>query len=222
MSDPSDNPTPTRQNQWPRFLIEGVVIVASILLAFGIEAWWEGRQERARESLVLSGLRADFESVRPLLVGLLETTERQERLGRLLSDRVAVLADGPTIEVPDSLIVTVIGSRTFRGATSTLDAALASGEIELVRNQVIHSEIRIWLTGLSYVFQNQQNTRDVENEQVIPLLARDLELGPYLELVGPSPPETHTDGHAVLRSSLELSGAVALSEITIRGSWLRT
>ena len=116
----------------------------------------------------------------------------------------------------------MIGSRTFRGATSTVDAALASGEIELVRNQVIHSEIRIWLTGLSYVFQNQQNTRDVENEQVIPLLARDLELGPYLELLGPSPPETHTDGHAVLRSSLELSGAVALSEITIRGSWLRT
>ncbi len=49
MNDPSDKPTPTCQIQWPRFVIEGVVIVASILLAFGIEAWWENRQERQDE-----------------------------------------------------------------------------------------------------------------------------------------------------------------------------
>lgn len=30
---------------WLRVLIEGVVIVGSILLGFGIDAWWEGRQE---------------------------------------------------------------------------------------------------------------------------------------------------------------------------------
>ena len=55
-------------------------------------------------------------------------------------------------------------------------------------------------------------TRQVTDEQVIPLLARDLEIGPYLDLVGPGPGASWTeiDGHAVLRPSLELSGAVAL------------
>ncbi len=31
-----------------RLGVEGVVIVISILLAFGIDAWWEGRQEQQR------------------------------------------------------------------------------------------------------------------------------------------------------------------------------
>ena len=43
------------QIPWLRIFVEGVVIVGSILLAFGIDAAWEGRQEREeeRESLEL-------------------------------------------------------------------------------------------------------------------------------------------------------------------------
>ena len=37
-----------------RVFAEGVVIVASILLAFGIDAWWEGRREREQEEGVLT------------------------------------------------------------------------------------------------------------------------------------------------------------------------
>ena len=58
MSDPSDNPTATRQTQWPRFVIEGVVIVASILLAFGIEAWWAEVQDREDEREIHRSFRA--------------------------------------------------------------------------------------------------------------------------------------------------------------------
>ena len=32
-----------RQVPWLRVFVEGVVIVLSILLAFGIEAWWADR-----------------------------------------------------------------------------------------------------------------------------------------------------------------------------------
>ena len=37
----------TRSIPWPRILAEGVAIVVSILLAFGIQAWWEDSQDRA-------------------------------------------------------------------------------------------------------------------------------------------------------------------------------
>ena len=40
---------------WLRVFIEGVVIVGSILLAFGLQAWWEGRQERAQGTAYLDG-----------------------------------------------------------------------------------------------------------------------------------------------------------------------
>jgi hypothetical protein len=38
-----------RQVPWIRVVAEGTAIVVSILLAFGVQAWWEGRQERADE-----------------------------------------------------------------------------------------------------------------------------------------------------------------------------
>jgi hypothetical protein len=50
----------TRQVPWLRILAEGFAIVVSILLAFGIQAWWEDRQERAVEAALLTGLVEDL------------------------------------------------------------------------------------------------------------------------------------------------------------------
>ena len=48
------------QIPWLRVFVEGVVIVASILLAFGLQAWWEGVQEREEERATLERLAAEF------------------------------------------------------------------------------------------------------------------------------------------------------------------
>lgn len=52
---------------WLRIFGEGIVIVVSILLAFGIEAWWQGRHERSDERQVLESLQQDFQENRVLL-----------------------------------------------------------------------------------------------------------------------------------------------------------
>lgn len=39
----------------PQLLIDGVVIVISILLAFGIDAWWDQHQQGVEEQIVLRG-----------------------------------------------------------------------------------------------------------------------------------------------------------------------
>ena len=53
------------QIPWLRVFVEGVVIVGSILLAFGIEAWWDDRADRQTELTILgelhTALSADFE-----------------------------------------------------------------------------------------------------------------------------------------------------------------
>ena len=36
-----------KQVPWLRIMAEGVVIAGSILLAFGIQAWWEARGDEA-------------------------------------------------------------------------------------------------------------------------------------------------------------------------------
>ena len=53
---------PGPDSTWRRLFAEGAVIVASILLAFAIDAWWDGRQQRAAEREALAGLTVDFEA----------------------------------------------------------------------------------------------------------------------------------------------------------------
>ena len=52
---------------WPRIVVEGVAIVASILLAFAIDAWWDDRQREETEQVVLRTLLNDFQEKQILL-----------------------------------------------------------------------------------------------------------------------------------------------------------
>jgi len=49
-----------RQIPWLRIGAEGVAIVVSILLAFGIQAGWEGMQDRQSERRALQSIRGDL------------------------------------------------------------------------------------------------------------------------------------------------------------------
>jgi len=53
-----------RQVPWLRFLVEGMVIVGSILLAFGIDAWWDRRGLYEDETQLLLALERDLERSR--------------------------------------------------------------------------------------------------------------------------------------------------------------
>jgi len=59
--------------EWNRLLIEGVVIVASILMAFAIDAWWDDRQSRQAEINQLHSIAAELESNAELIRAKLET-----------------------------------------------------------------------------------------------------------------------------------------------------
>jgi hypothetical protein len=41
-------------------LTEAVLIVASILLAFTLDSWWDERKERVEETEILQGLQEEF------------------------------------------------------------------------------------------------------------------------------------------------------------------
>ena len=86
----------TGQANGPRIahLWEGVVIVVSILLAFGIDAWWGARQSRAAESEYLTQVRAELVQLRPELVSSIEIhAGLAERGTALLGDLDTVPAD---------------------------------------------------------------------------------------------------------------------------------
>ena len=48
--------------EWNRLLVEGLVIVTSILLAFAIDAWWDNRLEQQAEKRQLLSILAELET----------------------------------------------------------------------------------------------------------------------------------------------------------------
>jgi len=128
-----------RQIPWRRILLEGAVIVVSILLAFSIDTWWSNRieQQREREQLVsmLAEFKADLAGLDEVLTSIQGHAKNVETLIALL--KAAVLVPGP-------LLGSAITWRTSDVSVSTLDALMASGDLNLLRNV----ELRANLAGL--------------------------------------------------------------------------
>lgn len=70
----SELSTPTGQSL-ARWAMEGGMIVASILLAFGIDAAWEEREENILEQGVLESILVDMDSNLELIIGYMAVTD---------------------------------------------------------------------------------------------------------------------------------------------------
>jgi hypothetical protein len=118
----------TRRIPWPRVLLEGVVIVVSILLAFGIDAWWDGRANRQQTWEHLEAVRYELQENRELLD---EQAESCAGFRSATDGLLSLMGPRPTV-VPADSIVWLLGQAMYGGignrlSTTALDAMIAKG-----------------------------------------------------------------------------------------------
>ena len=134
-----------REIPWPRIFVEGAAIVVSILLAFGIEAWWEGRQIRQVEQSILSSLLDEFRSIEKMF-----GHERRTQQGILdATQRLLLAALDSDFELEKGSIdrnLADIGwaSDATNWNTAVLDGLIAGGDISLVSNTDLRRILAIW------------------------------------------------------------------------------
>ncbi len=134
---------PERRN-WKRHAVEIVVIVSSILLAFGIQAWWDENQERGEEQRILTAL-------------LEESRVNGEWLGRMIPYHqaqvaaVTVLLNEAADEVPrisadsvDHLLINLTQWYFPQYERGAVDAALLGGKLELIEDDGLRSLLSGW------------------------------------------------------------------------------
>jgi hypothetical protein len=120
--------------KWTHFVVEGLVIVASILLAFGIEAWWDGRKEAARRAEFVAALITDFEVTRERLSESRATGEELIARGR----EVLRLTPEASVLPKDSIRFLLLGffnKIDFEPALSTYEAAVGSGDLAFLDSE---------------------------------------------------------------------------------------
>ena len=140
---------------WKRTTVEAAAIVASILLAFAIDAWWEERGLRIEEQQALQGLRSEFHSIHDVLSGHFsqhrqELQSLEDFLGAAGSSSVEKA--GPIV---DAALLALLNPMTSDLGSGTLDALLSSGRIEILTNRTLRAKLAGWEGIIGEVWDDQ-------------------------------------------------------------------
>lgn len=155
-----------------RLVAEVLVIVASILLAFGIDAWWGERQERIEETEILQGLREEFDRSWTAL-------EKQNAYhsSALLSFEALLAAshrgswESKTQSI-DEALGDLIGPPTTDLGSGVLDALVGAGKIQILSNQSLRTKLASWKGVFEEAHDDEVLGRNFVFDRVVPYLAK--------------------------------------------------
>jgi len=136
---PNSHDIPLKRNA-----IETVVIVASILLAFAIDAWWDERQERIEETEILLGLKSEFSRYRDDLERSIDYhTNVRILTEELMSSTRRGSWDSETLSI-DHALITLSDPKTHDFGGGVLDAIISAGRLEIISNNDLRVKLASW------------------------------------------------------------------------------
>lgn len=172
--------TNIRNIPWPRVFAETAIIVASILIAFSVDAWWSDRQEAIEERAILISLRTEA-------VELAKDIAFNRSYAEAIQSSTTKLAnfslEGATSEQADDIDQLLVDflyhvDPWFTDAP-VLESLFYTGDLEQIssgelRRQI--SQVRSRLNGLRYQVARESK---YFNETVIPYLQRNADIAQY-------------------------------------------
>ena len=162
---------------WERILVEAVAIVASILLAFAIDAWWEYRGEREKEQEILQNLLIEFERNRAELDRTLITLIESHNAGKQLLMFVGKSFTNDDNTVIEQKFEDLYVGNWFDPSSGALEALISGDQLNLILNTKLRTRLAGW-SGLVTDYKRDEG-------ELLYLLRRDL--GPMLDAIAPLP-----------------------------------
>ena len=160
-----------RRTDFGRLFLEGVLIVVSILLAFGIEAWWVRSREHAAEIEALQHLRDEFTATAERLA---QTGERHESIRRSAKRLLGMTGPTPPAHLDtlavDSLVMDLLGAPTVEPETVTLDALVGAGRLDLLSSPELRRELASWSSAMADLAQEEQLAIAQMDQRFLPLI----------------------------------------------------
>jgi len=158
---------------WSRISAEAVAIVASILLAFWIDAAWDQRKEEREAEAILTSLRNEFREHRDTLAGWAVTTETR---AASLAEGIRIfglgISNGQDVARLDTAFYALLNIADWDPAGGSLDAAIASGRLDELGDSELQRGLAAWPGTVDDVLDNQHLMQDFGLTVVVPALAR--------------------------------------------------
>ncbi len=166
---------------WKRISVEAIAIVASILFAFGIDAWWGERLERSEEQVLLTRLSAEFSTNLERIdqrQGYSGIVDAALRLFGVIDE--AMLNKDPTVEVPTGMLRHALITPTFEADMPLLDALTKAGKLDVVDESRIIAAVSVWERRLRDYTAMAERARRNADTLLLPALYKRGDMGQVL------------------------------------------
>lgn len=151
--------------------MEGLVIVVSILLALGAEAWWSGRQARSDAYRGLERILDELAEARDNIAGMGTLHTRLGRSTAALRERLLAVPLGETVMVPDTLLEGLLWTvGTTQIPTAVIQSFTSGPHLDQIDDEDLRAQLLAWPPLVEDQVDDELRIRQVH----------DSELGSYL------------------------------------------
>jgi hypothetical protein len=153
-----------------KLVLEGIVVVVSILIAFGLDAWWDRAVERRDLLDDLINVEQELATNIVTVGAAIEFQSRAIALIDTLLERARQIPIGGLVPLPDTILVSaLVFTPTYDPSTGAVDALIASGR----RSDLDDPELKGILTDLRMavldIREDELNARAAAHDRVLPL-----------------------------------------------------
>ena len=158
---------------WPRILVEGGAIVVSILLAFGIEAWWSARQLHLEEQNILRQLTAEFQTNAQLLAERRRDHEEILRAIELVLSITGPELDQEMAESPEvrTAIDRMIRWWTYDPQMGVISGLTQSGRLSIISSDLLKNALASWPSRVKDLVEDEIFAQHVTANQLEPFIS---------------------------------------------------
>jgi len=156
---------------WSRIVVEGIAIVASILLAFAIDAWWDNKKQHDAEQVVLENLLEDLKSKQELLV---EMNRFSQAIVESIDELLRIGA-GQQEKPGSATIDRLIGDTWWESNEALWESApmnllVAGGNLSLISNPQLVQELGSLQVAMDRVRNHYRSDQQFHLEIMTPFI----------------------------------------------------
>ncbi len=155
---------------------EGIVIVASILVAFALDASWDRYQEAQIERRILLELHDEFESAKARIVGSIAQLDSAIRASTELLEYLGPENADLTRDAAEALLIEIFSVDTLEVPSSVLSSIVATGQFRLITDDGLRNLLSEWPALVADVRENHDWHRQSTDEMFVPYIAKHLSI----------------------------------------------
>ncbi len=157
------------QIPWKRILAESTAIVASILLAFAIDAWWEEAQDIKRAHSHLVALHEEFSANLELLHEIVSRNKEMQAAANFLLEIITERRERPSNEELVASTWLAFDAARFEPLATAYQNLISTGDIALIRDEQLKFDIASFMTATE-LYRRQDATFEQWNRIIQPFI----------------------------------------------------